>query len=170
MKGIVRFTIIFDIALLVAALTFLAVGDAQFKAFVLMGILLGVVIAYCIVSTYVTKIYRQTRKMTHLKMIFVNIFLEEWQADEDSNYPRFTDLVRNNDFSYDTLKQMSFKFRKDDPFGDVCIAAIDYLLTLDDFERMYFLRGCKVVAENIYAERKNKDIVEEIESEDAADV
>ena len=63
MRKMVKFTIIFDIALLIAALVFLAVGDTQIQAFILLGIMLASVIAYGIVSKYLQVKYRE---VTHV--------------------------------------------------------------------------------------------------------
>ena len=148
MRKMVKFTIIFDIALLVAALVFLAVGDTQIQAFILLGIMLASVIAYGIVSKYLQNKYREVTHVVRVEYGISQLMLAEQDGQRAQILYKFAE---GDDFSRDATRALLDYFptspSESDPMDRAYVESIDYLYRLpSDLDRMYALRSCSAFA------------------------
>lgn len=146
MRKLVKFTIIFDIALLVAALVFLAVGDTQIQAFILLGIMLASVIAYGIVSKYLQIKYRKVAHMVRVECGISSLMLAEQDGQRAQILYKFAE---GDDFSKDATRALLdyFPTSPSDPMDRAYVESIDYLYNMQsDLDRMYALRICLAFA------------------------
>lgn len=147
MKRMVKFTIIFDIALLIAALVFLAVGDTQIQAFILLGIMLASVIAYGIVSKYIQIKYRKVAHMVRVECGISSLMLAEQDGQRAQILYKFAE---GDDSSKEATRALLDYFPAflSDPMDRAYVESIDYLYSLrSDLDRMYTLRSCLAFAE-----------------------
>ena len=157
MRKMVKFTIIFDIALLVAALVFLAVGDTQIQAFILLGIMLASVIAYGIVSKYIQVKYRKVAHMVRIECGISSLMLAEQDGQRAQILYKFAE---GNDFSKEATRALLdyFSASPSDPMDRAYVESIDYLYNMpSDLDRMYALRSCSAFAKI----QKSREAIEE---------
>ena len=146
MRKMVKFTIIFDIALLIAALVFLAVGDTQIQAFILLGITLSSVIAYGIVSKYLQMKYREVTHVVRVEYGISQLMLAEQDEQRAQILYKF---AQGDDFSKDATRALLdyFPTSSSDPMDRAYVESIDYLYHMQsDLDRMYALRSCSAFA------------------------
>lgn len=158
MRKMVKFTIIFDIALLVAALVFLAVGDTQIQAFILLGIMLASVIAYGIVSKYLQVKYREAARMVRVECGISSLMLAEQDGQRAQILYKF---AQGDDFSKDATRALLdyFPTSPSDPMDRAYVESIDYLYNLpSDLDRMYAVRSCSAFAKI----QKSREAIEEV--------
>lgn len=156
MRKMVKFTIIFDIALLVAALVFLAIGDAHIQAYILIGILLASVAAYGIVSTYLQTKYREVTHVVRVEYGISQLMLAEQDGQRAQILYKF---AQGDDFSKDATRALLdyFPTSSSDPMDRAYIESIDYLYNLpSDLDRMYALRSCSAFAKI----QKSREVIE----------
>ena len=161
MRKMVKFTIIFDIALLIAALVFLAVGDTQIQAFILLGITLSSVIAYGIVSKYLQVKYREAAHGTLVECVIVSLMLAEQNGQQSQILCKF---AQGDDFSKEATRALLdyFPTSPSDPVDRTYVKNIDYLYNMrSDLDRQYILLRCLAVAK-IQKSREAVDDVMEV--------
>lgn len=157
MRKMVKFTIIFDIALLIAALVFLAVGDTQIQAFILLGIMLASVIAYGIVSKYIQIKYRKVAHVVRIECGISSLMLAEQDGQRSQILYKFAE---GDDFSKDATRALLdyFPTSTSDPMDRAYVESIDYLYNLpSDLDRMYASRSCSAFAKI----QKSREAIEE---------
>ena len=155
----VKFTIIFDIALLVAALVFLAVGDTQIQAVILLGIMLASVIAYGIVSKYLQVKYREVTHVVRVEYGISQLMLAEQDGQRAQILYKFAE---GDDFSKEATRALLdyFPTSPSDPMDRAYVACIDYLYNMQsDLDRMYALRSCSAFAKI----RQSREAIEKAE-------
>lgn len=146
MRKMVKFTIIFDIALLVAALVFLAIGDAHIQAYIVIGIMLASVAAYGIVSTYLQRKYREVTHVVRVEYGISQLMLAEQDGQRSQILYKF---AQGDDFSKDATRALLdyFPTSLSDPMDRTYVESIDYLYNLpSDLDRMYAVRSCSAFA------------------------
>ena len=164
MRKMVKFTIIFDIALLIAALVFLAVGDTQIQAFILLGIMLASVIAYGIVSKYLQVKYREVTHVVRVEYGISQLMLAEQDGQRAQILYKFAE---GDDFSKDATRALLdyFPTSPSDPMDRAYVESIGYLYNMQsDLDRMYALRSCSAFAK-IQQSRESIEKAEEITDE-----
>lgn len=158
MRKMVKFTIIFDIALLVAALVFLAVGDTQIQAFILLGIMLASVIAYGIVSKYLQVKYGEVTHVVRVEYGISQLMLAEQDGQRAQILYKFAE---GDDFSKDATRALLDYFPTSslDPMDRAYVESIDYLYNMQsDLDRMYALRSCSAFAKI----RQSRESIEKV--------
>lgn len=156
MRKMVKFTIIFDIALLVAALVFLAIGDTQIQTFILLGIMLASVIAYGIVSKYIQMKYREVTHVVRVEYGISQLMLAEQDGQRAQILYKFAE---GDDFSKDATRALLdyFPTSPSDPMDRAYVESIDYLYNMQsDLDRMYALRSCSAFAKI----QKSREVIE----------
>lgn len=159
MRKMVKFTIIFDIALLIAALVFLAVGDTQIQAFILLGIMLASVIAYGIVSKYIQVKYREVTHVVRVEYGISQLMLAEQDGQRAQILYKFAE---GDDFSKDATRALLdyFPASPSDPMDRAYVESIEYLYNMQsDLDRMYALRSCSAFAKI----RQSREAIEKAE-------
>lgn len=156
MRKMVKFTVIFDIALLVAALVFLAIGDAHIQAYILISIMLASVAAYGIVSTYLQTKYREVTHVVRVEYGISRLMLAEQDGQRSQILYKF---AQGDDFSKDATRALLdyFPTSPSDPMDRAYVESIDYLYNLpSDLDRMYALRSCSAFAKI----QKSREVIE----------